>query len=489
MEIGRRALECRADHDYEDETCETRSTNLVWQDPLDDHPTVATTRCRHSYGPHDQKPLPLLPQAVLAAWQQLGAWLEETHQFLDELDQQQEHEGMVTSAILRVRHDLAAAVGSVADELEQQSLEERRAWAQACATHVQTLLDDLNAIQQQQQQQQQQLELGELTAHQGCWDDGKTNVGDDPTGRTSLVAHSRQRTVVNEQEFMAFFRTTSQFLRDVEASLLLLDPDTAQELAEASLVVAQLTVESLQSLYSQVTPNRQALTAPSSLSFQQQRRRHATQPEHLSIEILPDDLPKDSRHTLETASPRDKELHKQPSRVSHKRGRMRVLWPPLGPAVLDCLLWTQNQAFQRPLVSLAVACTLWPWALVTVLVATPLVVWDAILQATYQYLDDTTLVVGGLERGAAQLYHTGRLASLTAKLTGRSAWYIVQQQVDRHGGLGGMAHCCTEWVVDRVTHPVETLHDTWHGMWGVAHWIQCRVEEVVVHRKEEELYL
>ena len=148
--------------------------------------------------------------------------------------------------------------------------------------------------------------------------------------------------------------------------------------------------------------------------------------------------------------------------------RLRVLWPPLGAHVSGALSWGKEAASQKPLLAVALGMTLWPVAVLTAIIGGPVVVADAFLQDLYQNFSDGP-VIEGLERSAAQLYHTGRLSLLCGRLLGRQTLRVVHRQVERRGGVRKLAHDLGGMAVERVAHPVETASMAWGGIsWSVG---------------------
>mmetsp|Transcript_11765 Transcript_11765/g.17279 ORF Transcript_11765/g.17279 Transcript_11765/m.17279 type:complete len:203 (+) Transcript_11765:587-1195(+) len=142
------------------------------------------------------------------------------------------------------------------------------------------------------------------------------------------------------------------------------------------------------------------------------------------------------------------------------KDRMRCLWPPLGPAVAGAFEWTKEEASKKPMLAVALGMTLWPAAVVTALVGTPMVVADNVVQHVYNSLSEGP-IVETLERGAAQAFHAGKLSMLTGKLVLRHSVTIATRQIERRGGVGEIAKDVGGFVLDRATHPVETVCMTW----------------------------
>jgi hypothetical protein len=133
------------------------------------------------------------------------------------------------------------------------------------------------------------------------------------------------------------------------------------------------------------------------------------------------------------------------------------------------------------LLAVALTLVLWPTAVATALTGAPLLVMDHVAQDLYRNCQDGPLVVT-LETAAAQAYHTGRLAWVSGKLVTRQSWRVAQRQLQRHGGLPGVAQQCAGVAVDRLTHPVATLQGIWSGLC----WTKDRLYDTVADWRDEE---
>ncbi|KAL7578447.1 hypothetical protein ACA910_012837 [Epithemia clementina (nom. ined.)] len=415
------------------------------------------------YSSSETEPWKISRRNVLVAQQQeqvlnqIGALLEQADQSIDELDDQEGKHGLLSAAIVRGCQDLATTVGQLANQLEEQTGEERIALAQACI-----------------------LEIDEHEQANGGHDNAKRN---DQLSTTTLALQSAQELVANQSsnyEMLRVLDAATNFLRDVEASLRLIDQSTAEELADVSLTVARLFVASMQSVYAQIAANENVSSRRR--HWKRNQQQHATTVE---IEILEDDDDDD-----DDAATNDEGGHRGMDRSKKQRtkNRVRVLWPPIGPCVANCLQWTQSEAMKRPILAVALGITLWPMTILPVVLGAPLVLMDGFVQDLYNHFDDTPLVVG-LERGAAHVYHTGRLALISLKLAGRQTMYIVHKQLDRQGGAGQLAQNCVHLVVDRVTHPIETIQGAWGGLCWSADRIRTIVEDLLQKQEGQQTAL
>jgi hypothetical protein len=349
----------------------------------------------------------------------IGSLLDQADHALEGI----EKEDMLGSAIVRASQSLADGIGNLANQIDQQTDTERRALAKAC-------LEDV----------QQHLLLEEEGSAEGT-----------PSGRArSLQARTSSEELSNmsEDDVMNVIQVAADLLRDVEETLRAIDQDEADEIADVALTVAHLFVASLQSIHSTVSPED---------LLPQQQSRSAT----MTIEILSDEGEEDDPKTRTSSTSTAKNQKKK-----KKSDRLRVLWPPLGPAVAAAFDWGKDVATKQPLLAVALGITLWPVATLTAFVGAPLVVADGFVQDLYNNFEDAP-IIHGIERTAAQLYQSGRLTFICGKLVGRQSLRVIGRQVKRHGGVGRIAQNVGDVTVDRITHPIETIGMAWNSLaWG-----------------------
>jgi hypothetical protein len=248
---------------------------------------------------------------------------------------------------------------------------------------------------------------------------------------------------MSEDDMMLALSGATSLLRDVEASFRSINQHDAEDIADAALTLARLFLESLRDFFSTLTPEDLAGT-------------HQLRPlSDNGVELLDDDV----EAQIES---------EKPARKKQTKGRVRVLWPPLGSAVKSACQWGKDEAEKKPMLAVALGLTLWPCAIVTAIVGAPLVLADGLLQNAYDSFSDGPLVEN-LERGAAQLYHAGRLSLLCGGLMCRQTLRVASRQIDRRGGAGKVAQDVGELALYRAFHPVETFGMAWNGVaWGVG---------------------
>lgn len=323
-----------------------------------------------------------------------------------------EKNDMLGTAITRGCKDLADAIGGLADELDKQSDEDRRALAKAC--------------------------LEDVSVHTDLLLEDESRPGPIET------MPSMEMTQMSEDDMILALSGAASLLRDVEASFRSIDQSEADEIADVALTLARLFLMSLQDLYSTLTP--------------QDLVEMGTQKSQClsgGVEILDDDgVQVESIDTNQepTSGPK-----------KNTRDRVRVLWPPIGPAVTSACQWGKEEAEKKPLLAVALGLTLWPAAITATIVATPLVVADDFLQKTYESFSDKPLVEN-LERGAAELFAAARLCLLCGRLMTRQTLRVASRQIERRGGPQKVAQDLGGMALDRAMHPVETIGMAWNGI-------------------------
>jgi hypothetical protein len=375
---------------------------------------------------------------------QMGEMLSQADGALDNL----EKEDVLGSAIVRGCQDLADAIGGVASHLDQQSDEDRRALAQACLEDAQNTL---------------------LLQEEAFASSSRDTIPMGTLERRS-TSELQEFSQLSEDDMMNALSAAKSLLQDVEATLRAIDQDEAEEIADVALTVARLFIASMQSIHSTIRPHDlTGATNVHSRSLEPSDR----------IEILNDDY--NGVGDTEESSAEEK------SKSSAKRKRLdhlRVLWPPLGPVVASACNWGKEAAEKQPFLAVALGLILWPAAAITIMVGAPLVLVDGFTQDLYNNFQDSP-VMRGIERSAAQLYHTGRLNFLVCKLVGRQTFRVASRQVKRRGGVGKIAQDLGGMTVDRLTHPKETVEMAWGGIsWGVG-ILRDTVEHLTDQEREE----
>jgi len=299
--------------------------------------------------------------AAQQALDQIGALLHQADDALCNLEDQD----ILGSAIIRGCKDIADAIGHLANHIDHQSEDERRQLAKACIDDAQNNL----------------LLMNEAEGHCDGHVDNNTGMADSRpvvpiTGNRDV---SRELSALSEEEVMTAIQAAGTLLRDVEATLRAIDTDEAEEIADVALTVAHLFVASLQSLHATVTP--EDLTQATSTS----RCRSGG----VTVEMLDEESGSGDELNQGKQMPSSWAASKPKGPKRKRIDRLRVLWPPLGPAVASACDWGKDTASQQPLLAVALGMTMWPVAVITAFVGTPLVLADGFLQDMYSNFEDT----------------------------------------------------------------------------------------------------
>jgi hypothetical protein len=153
----------------------------------------------------------------------------------------------------------------------------------------------------------------------------------------------------------------------------------------------------------------------------------------------------------------------------HSCERVRVLWPPLLPAVTEVGKVCATNAKEHPLPAIAIGLTCGPAAIVTAAIAgPPLLVADWAIQTSYDALSEHTPVIENVEKGAASAFQVARLAILCSKLVIKQGLTVGERQIERRGGAGKICSDVVSGAVDMAMHPVETACVAWDGLFWVG---------------------
>ena len=311
---------------------------------------------------------------------------------------------MLGSAIVRKCQELADAVGGLANDLESRTDHERSLLAQAC-------LEDI-------QQQQQQILMF-------------TERGD-----------QEQLLTLTQEDISFAFIGAQELLRDVEASLRSISQNEADELADVAITLANMFMLGLRN-FLDTTTAADVVNATT------------------GTPILSDIDFADQIELLDESDQTGPDFRKHTT--NKKNPQVRCLWPPLGPAVSATLQWTHQEATKQPLLAVALGLVLWPAAIVTAVLGTPVVVGDALIQHLYMSFKHTPLI-STAEGVTAQALYAGKFMFLSTQLVVKQTLRVASRQVARRGGLGAVIGDVKEMVVDQALHPVKTAQQIWNGI-------------------------
>mmetsp|Transcript_29 Transcript_29/g.34 ORF Transcript_29/g.34 Transcript_29/m.34 type:complete len:394 (-) Transcript_29:48-1229(-) len=341
-----------------------------------------------------------------------GSGLENVSKILDGL----ETDGTLGLSIRRYAADLANTVKNVALDLECGNNDEER------GKFAQALLYDAKS----------QLEMEHVKSDSFA-----------PAHADSNKSAAAAMVDLSEGDVIVAMNTAREILLDIEDVLRDISEDDAEEIADVGLTVAKMFLWALQNVQKQ-------LLVSSHDSRQAQNS--------FEIEFLDEDI-NDCN-----ANPNSSDRHN----VERDPSRLRVLWPPIGPAVLSAASWGQEEAMKNPILSVGLAMALWPTALVASFVGVPILCFDWALQSGYDALQGQDVIVN-IEKGASNLWQVGRLYFLVSKLVIKKSIRVGKRQIERKGGVGQVMQQVGDWTVDRVTHPVETAGMAWNSLkWGYS---------------------
>jgi hypothetical protein len=365
-------------------------------------------------------------------------------QVIDTADRelQQLDESSISMGLLRACQQLADSVGHVAEQIEHHP--EKRQLARAC----------LQDFQNNNHDESLRLYTSNATipTSSSKEDDASDWIHNENTTTPTTVLENEEDEMINAMGVAA------ELLRDVEAALRAISQDEADEIAQVGLIVAHLFVASLQQMHSRiVTPQQQ----------QQQRKSNSRYQESPNIESVEEE-------ETETTAPASSN-----SKNSNQTDRRRCLWPPIGPEVAKALRWSKDELDkQHWILTVALGITLWPVAVMGTLLGTPAIVTDHCIQTLYQHFQNGPILTAA-EMAAAQLYQTSRLCWITGKTMARPTWRVATRQLQRHGPD------IQEWMIHRITHPVQTIGETMSGIAWVSGQVVHAIQGFLAQREEE----
>mmetsp|Transcript_42303 Transcript_42303/g.47266 ORF Transcript_42303/g.47266 Transcript_42303/m.47266 type:complete len:424 (+) Transcript_42303:72-1343(+) len=358
---------------------------------------------------------------------------------------------LLPSAIIRKCHEFADSVGSLAQELESQSLEERKELANV-------IREDLR-----------------LNIPFSFTTNKNSDIGNDMDNGNSRKA------IDDNYNILQALSGASTILRDVENSLRDIGNDEAKDIADTALIVARLFLLSLQSIHTNISS-----TLTTSDNEEEEGKDNNFMMNSSSnnnnngrIMVIIEEL---SRDDDDNDADKEKISSKDHQR---QRRRQRVLWLPLGPHVDQAMSWTKEEATKRPLLAAALGLTLWPVTISTTLVGISISLFDGAVQDIYQKFQDGP-IIGAVEQSAAQAYQAGRLTVVTSKILGKHTIRVIGRQIDRRGGIGSIVEDIGGIALNRITHPINTIEQVWDGcLWGF-YVLKDRTEQFLSMRCQEE---
>lgn len=372
----------------------------------------------------------------------LGTMLNTADSTLSDLEtttnDQDGGDNIMGQAIVRKCQEFGDAIGRLASDLENQSEEQKKALAQACAKDItnDSLLLEVTNNNEKEKDQAQEL---------------------------------AQQLPKSEEDWIGAIEGATNLLRDVQQSFQDVGKQDADEIADVALTVARLFLLSLQNLHSTVTPESLVKTAAVVVGDQESSPK-------MDIEELNDSGEAKQSNENDDTDNRN-------SVPSSSQQRVRVLWPPLGPHVNEAFDWSKDKATQKPLLAVALGLTMWPAAIATAILGTSLLVVDGALQNAYTHFQETSLLKA-VEQGTVQVYQTGKLVWICSKFAGRQTVRVAKRQIDRQGGIGNVASNIKDAAIDRALNPIETANMAWKGVSCGVGWVSSTVSQLLEQRKE-----
>lgn len=376
----------------------------------------------------------------------IGSALTQASQLLREL----ENDGMLGSAIKRFAADLADSVGNVTRDLDhgQENGETKRIWARAFLRDAEDQLLLENKVNVDES-------LKDILSSKSDDDDdenaGDDHAGDDHAMMVGGMTAARAISKLSENDLVEAMDATRTILLDIEDALRNISEDDAEEIAEVGLAVAKIFLWGLQNIHSQIAPNM--LQSGDGMN---------TGVTCVDVEILNENGVDDGI---------DDYFSNKCTRDTHRtkeQKRLRILWPPIGDAVGSVASWGKDRAVENPILSIGLAMTLWPAALIGAFIGGPIVAADWCLQKSYDALRDQS-VVEAAEVSAANLYQVGKFYFLLSKLMLKQSVRVGKRQIRRRGGIEQVAKDLGDWTMQRAMHPVESAGMLWNSAkWSVG---------------------
>jgi hypothetical protein len=278
-------------------------------------------------------------------------------------------------------------------------------------------------------------------------------------------------------------QTIIGLLRDIEVALRAVEPDEANDLADAAITVGHLFLTSIEQVHSQMAqPSTQSYVVDvgdrgnnenENFAFVSNLRRDANHTRKSSVSLrespnitqIPDDDDDDDNKDFMYPGAKTPSVIQQHSHQHYSSQRIRCLWPSLQPIADDVIGWTRDVVQEQPwFVTATVGITCWPVLTTSAVIGGGVVVTDRILQHLYHRYEQHPIIITS-EVAAASMYQTCKLAFLTTKVVARPTIRVVHRQLQRHTPI------VQDWLVYHMHHPVETVQETATGIGWCCHQV------------------
>lgn len=406
----------------------------------------------------------------LVALQLFAHFLDAAENAIEDISER-ENDGkrVVGPGIMRLCNDLADGIQHVAEELDREH------------QHIEKVMSDHD------------LRLAEEGS----------GAGESKDASVSAVVASDETILVvpsSHEELLTTISAAHSVLLDMATALRAITQEEAQELGEVALEVANMMVWSLRMVYSNMmhiaVSSEQDGYSHKSSGTKQVTWGNGNSDSNLVplVEILGEEEKKDEHHIPGGTPPRSGRYTPQlptipssPIRPSHSiPERIRVLWPPLLPAVTEASKHCLGTAKEHPLAATAVGLACGPAAITTAVIAgPPILIADWAIQSSYEALSKHTPVVETLEKGAANALQVAKLSVLCTKLVVKQGMSVGERQIKRRGGIGKVCEDVVGGAVNMATHPLDTAGKAWKGLFwmggALRDTVGCVVDSVNVH--------
>jgi len=457
-------------------------------------PPLSSSYGGSSHHVHFQEDHQQQQQQQLLALQLFSNFIDTAETTLEHIaDRERSGNQVIGSGIVRICNDLADNIDEVAKELRREK--------------------DLRIEQFEQAMSMNDLILIE-----------EGSAGDAVVDATSATALALSSTLANggssiadggsssfsssHEEMINSMSTAHTLLLDLAAALRAITLDEAQELGEVALEVAKMFVWSLRMVHSNMIQMTMSSLEDERRDKSKDGRPRVTWSSSNGsgrqglgpvVEILGEEEKKDEhgvhigtppKNMSPKYSPKLSPIPSSPSRLSPVRlsstssrdtqGRLRVLWPPILPAITEAGSHVVHSAKEHPLSAVAIGLTCGPAAVATALfVAPPVLIADWAIQSSYDALSGTP-VIENVERGASNACQIARLGVLCSKLVVKQGMSVGKRQIKRRGGVGKICSDVVDGAVDMAMHPFETAGMAWEGLF----WMGSAARDAIGFVKE-----
>eukprot|EP00578_Thalassiosira_sp_NH16_P017683 CAMPEP_0181121750 /NCGR_PEP_ID=MMETSP1071-20121207/24917_1 /TAXON_ID=35127 /ORGANISM="Thalassiosira sp., Strain NH16" /LENGTH=534 /DNA_ID=CAMNT_0023206615 /DNA_START=96 /DNA_END=1697 /DNA_ORIENTATION=+ len=381
--------------------------------------------------------------------------------------------------IVRVCNDLADQIEGVAGELHKEHIQAVQHLEQVWSDHDLVLIEEGEHGVMEEKTDSDIIEATRETA----------------LALSNLTNSESMTSFQSHEEFISTLSTTHTLLLDMAAALRAISQQEAQELGEVALEVARMFIWSLGAVHSNMIQRAVTYEYQQNISSKENDHEDQQVEDHIQktvaevtkkqqrvtwssentkchsgphglvpvVEILGEEEKKDEHYSpnhtevTPTKSKAEKLRYSphlspipSPSRSSPPLSpsnsisgsklsaeRVRVLWPPLLPAVAEVGKHCAQNAKDHPIPAIAIGLTCGPAAIATAAIAgPPLLVADWAIQNSYDALSEHTPVIENVEKGTANALQVARLGILCSKLIVKQGMSIGERQIERRGGVG-----------------------------------------------------